>query len=62
MLGDVGGFHDGLLIVASLFMGFVSQTSFEKNYLHGKRFDAFTSEKGKDFQNNSTFKLFVSSI
>ena len=62
LLGDVGGFHDGLGLVATLFMGFVSQISFEQNYLLGKRFDEFDSEKGKDFQNSTKFKLFVSSI
>ena len=42
-------------------MGFVSQISFEQNYLLGKRLDEFDSEKGKDFENTTKFK-FVSSI
>lgn len=62
LLGDVGGFHDGLVLVASLFMGFISQMSFEKNYLHDKKLDKFDSEKSKDFQNTNKFKLFFASI
>ena len=41
LLGDVGGFHDGLGLVASLFMGFFAELAFEKSYLHGKMSDGF---------------------
>ena len=63
LLGDVGGFHDGLLIVTSLFMGFVAQMAFENAYVHEKMSDGLAdSEKDKDFQNSAQFKLCVSHI
>ena len=36
LLGDVGGFHDGLVLVASLFMSFIAQLAFQRDYLDGK--------------------------
>ena len=33
LLGDVGGFHDGLIIVFSLFMGSYSALAFKIDYL-----------------------------
>jgi hypothetical protein len=40
LLGDVGGFHDGLFIVTSLFMGAYSQLAFKINFLDGSHIDS----------------------
>ena len=52
LLGDVGGFHDGLLLVASLFMGLVARIAFEKEYLNGKLSDGAGDRHDKAFQSS----------
>lgn len=39
LLGDVGGFHDGLILIAKLFMGLAARCAFQKDYLNGKLTD-----------------------
>ena len=45
LLGDVGGFHDGLMIVFSLFMGSYSALAFKIDYLKSTQVDDGSSSK-----------------
>ena len=45
LLGDVGGFNDGLFLVVSLFMAPLSQLSFVRDYLNDQIVDESKSER-----------------
>ena len=62
LLGDVGGFHDGLGLVASLFMGFIAQMTFQRDYTYGKLSEGLDNQKGKSFQASANFNSCVSRI
>ena len=62
LLGDVGGFYDGLLILATLIMSFGSRSSFLKDYLNGKLVDEPTKNRTKTVSNQSKIKAILESI
>ncbi len=45
LLGDVGGFNDGLFLVVSLLMAPISQLSFVTDYLNDQIVDGSKSER-----------------
>ena len=40
LLGDVGGFSDGLILVCSLYMSLYAAIAFKADYLNGQYIDA----------------------
>ena len=61
LLGDVGGFHDGLILLAEIFLGFAAQLAFESDYLNGRLLD----NSGKNFKrvhNSPQFQSLLSSV
>ena len=50
-LGDIGGFHDGLFLVLSLFMSPYAATLFENDLMRGNLFNWSLKSRAKKYQN-----------
>jgi len=47
-LGDIGGFHDGLILIVSIFMGSISSSSFTNALVNGAYHFPFNRGPPKD--------------
>ena len=61
LLGDVGGFNDGMFLLCSLFMSSYSALAYKIDYLNGKVVDDHESKR-KVFENTDRFKKAVDKI
>ena len=55
LLGDIGGFNDGLFLLCSIFMSSYSALAYKIDYLNGKVVDDDGSRK-KAFESSDRFK------
>ena len=54
LLSDVGGFHDGLVLLIAFAMTSFAQYSFEKDYIDGKFVEGAQSDRNMNMQHDST--------
>ena len=45
LLGDVGGFHDGLFLLGSAIVSIIARLSFQKDFLNGTTVEAHLDKK-----------------
>ena len=67
LLGDVGGFHDGLYLLLSLFMASYSSYNFKSAWLHNKTIDTDDiserfAESGANFKTNDRYSSTIEKI
>ena len=61
LLGDVGGFNDGLFLLCSLFMSSYSALAYKIDFLDGRIVEDDLGEK-KAFENSERFKKAIDRI
>ena len=49
LLADIGGFYDGLLLLASLLVGSFSALAFKADYVDGMAYDGHDEDSGTNF-------------
>ena len=56
LLGDVGGFHDGLFLLCSFFVTAYASMSFQRDLLHGTMMEDPRDKKIQKFQRSASFR------
>ena len=62
LLGDVGGFHDGLILMSSLFMTAYASLAFQKDYLNGYITENSSDDKISTFEQCKSYKTMMGAI
>lgn len=62
LLGDVGGFNDGLFLLCELFVLPISAMAFANDYTKSRFIDPPSSQRTRAFQDSDRFKNIVNNI
>ena len=62
LLGDVGGFNDGLFLLCQLFVLPISAMAFANDYTKSRFIDPSSNQGTREFQDSDQFKNIVKRI
>ena len=62
LLGDVGGFNDGLFLLGSILLKTYAGLAFKEDYLIGTEFESPKSRSVRSLENSEGYKSILSSI